>query len=350
MIFPQILPRICPNIIPRIDETSSAATVEKFIMSWKTNNAGTSNSAQITLPLEASGTYNFTVSWGDNTTSIITAYNQAEVTHTYPIAGTYTVEITGTCYGFRFNNGGDKLKLLNISSWGTGFRLGNSNAYFRGCSNLTITATNRLDLTNTTTMLYMFLNCSSLTKIPSLDTPLYFNTSNVTTFEFMFGNCVLFTQDLTYLNTSSALSMAAMFSGCIAFNQPVSSFDTTNVTTMSEMFSGCTIFNQSVANFNVAKVTNMAFMFSACVAFNQSLAGWDIRLVTTMANMFVNNLAGLSKTNYDALLIAWAALVVPKSSVPFHAGTTKYTAGGAAAAARLVLTGTYLWSITDGGT
>ena len=66
-----------------------------FVSTWKTDNAGTSGATQITLPLEAGGTYDFGINWGDGSSSKITAYDQAEVTHTYPIAGTYTVKIDG---------------------------------------------------------------------------------------------------------------------------------------------------------------------------------------------------------------------------------------------------------------
>ena len=59
-----------------------------FISEWKTDNAGTSNDDQITLPLVSSGTYDFTVDWGDGTQDTITSHDQAEVTHTYSAAGT----------------------------------------------------------------------------------------------------------------------------------------------------------------------------------------------------------------------------------------------------------------------
>jgi hypothetical protein len=56
----------------------------------------------------------------------------------------------------------------------------------------------------------------------------------------------------------------------------------------------------------------------------------------------------LTVANYDALLIGWGAQAV-SSSVSFGAGYSKYTAGGAAAAARAHLIATHLWTITDGG-
>ena len=63
--------------------TSTAVT--PFISTWKTDNtsSGSSTATQVKLPLISTGSYNFVVEWGDSTTSTITAYNQAAVTHTY---------------------------------------------------------------------------------------------------------------------------------------------------------------------------------------------------------------------------------------------------------------------------
>ena len=77
---------------------------------------GPSNADQHTLPVGRSGTYSFDVDWGDGNSDNITAWNQAEVTHTYAASGTYTIEITGTFTGIDFNV--DPLKLIEIFNWG----------------------------------------------------------------------------------------------------------------------------------------------------------------------------------------------------------------------------------------
>jgi len=99
-------------------------------------------------------------------------------------------------------------------------------------------------------------------------------------------------------------------------------------------------------------VTSMYDMFCNCLAFNQNISGFNVVNVTSMFDMFLDAFK-MTTSNYDALLIAWSAQDV-KNDVPFHAGTAKYTAGGAAAAARahLVLavgSGGHGWTITDGG-
>ena len=99
------------------DLTGTAETA--FVFNVKTDNTGTSNDDQFTLPLVSSfNGVTAEVDWGDGSTDTITAFNQPEVTHTYASAGTYTIKISNALRGFRFDNGRDKLKLLNISNWG----------------------------------------------------------------------------------------------------------------------------------------------------------------------------------------------------------------------------------------
>ena len=286
-----------------------------FISEWKTDNRGVSNSDQITLPLLSAGVYNFTVDWGDSTQDTITSWNQAEVTHTYPAAGTYTVTIIGILKGWSFNPGGDRGKIIDISQWGvldfysqfTGVA-----DYFIDCVNLDISATDAPILENTTSLGTAFFGCSSLT------TPDFsqWDTSKVTNMNFMFTNCTNFNGDIStwdvsgvnsflraFLNCSSfnqplndwdvsgvnsINSFAAMFSNCTSFNQDLDKWDTSNALNMSNMFQGCTNFNGDVSTWDTGNVTNMGGMFQNCVNFNQDLDQWDTSKVTNMNSMFNN--------------------------------------------------------------
>ena len=108
-----------------------------FSILVKTDNDGTSASNQFTLPLLVlTGlTYDYFVDWGDGE---FTSHNtNANVTHTYATAGTFTIRIYGKFEAIFFNNSGDKLKLLEVLQWGDYFgKYGNCVGAFYGCTNL----------------------------------------------------------------------------------------------------------------------------------------------------------------------------------------------------------------------
>ena len=95
-----------------------------------------------TLPLNNGNgsTFDCIVDWGDGTRSTVTAYDDADRAHTYAADGTYDVEIRGTCEGWSFNNGGDKLKVTRILFWGDRPTFGGFKylvGAFYGCANCT---------------------------------------------------------------------------------------------------------------------------------------------------------------------------------------------------------------------
>lgn len=290
---------------------------QEFISVWKTDNTsvGSSNNNQVKLPLEAGGIYNFTVDWGDGNKNTITAWNQAETTHTYAAIGTYTIRIVGIINGFRFNNSGDRLKLLTINNKNPNFLLGNNNGYFYGCSNLT--EVNGLNTQNTTNMANMFVYCTKLNQ------DLTFNTENVTNMSSMFEVCTIFNKNLNF-NTQNVTDMAYMFQECPAFNKSLN-FNTQKVKNMTNMFQGCTNFNQNIANFSLIETTNMTSILLNAV-------NW-------------------SRVNYDLFLVGahnQGLTTGIKDNVSFRC-SSQYTLGGAAEAARTYLIGTKGWIITDLG-
>ncbi len=267
------------------------------------------------LPLRPTGTYDFHVDWGDSNSSDITVWDHVDVTHTYATPGTYVISITGTIVEWTFRNFGDKTKIYEIKSWGP-LKLGNEGNYFYGCSNLTVTATDVLDLVGTTKLEGCFRSCSALTTVPSINS---WDASLVTDPQIMFRGCTLFNQDIsTFLSLIDPTITQYMFYGCAAFNQDVSMLD-------------------------MSGVSNATSMFLSATSFDQDLSSWDISALTNLTN-FLNGVT-LSTANYDALLIGWEAQV-EQLNVVFHAGSSVMTLGGAAEAARdaLVASG---WTITD---
>ncbi len=162
-----------------------------------------------TLPIYDGGTYDFTVRWGDGNNDDITAFDDAAVTHTYADAGatTYTVSITGIITGWRFNDAGDAPLMRVIKSWGP-LNLGNNEGYFWGCTSLTVSATDILDLTNTTDFRQAFYDMAGTT-IPSL---LSWATSAITLWHNCFRDSSI-DQDLGSLDIAGMVNASNMFLG-----------------------------------------------------------------------------------------------------------------------------------------
>jgi surface protein len=307
-----------------------------FTTEWTT----TANSEQITLPYIGAGTYTGTIDWGDGNTDV----NDGTVyTHTYATAGTYTVIITGDCIGWDTNLVSGSTYWTSVVNWGQ-LQLGTDNfGYnFAYCPNLDLSSVQgTLDLTGVTFLDGLFYDCTSLTTINNINS---WDTSAVTSMTEMFANCTSFNQALSF-NTSSVEFMESMFNSCTAFNSALT-FDTSAVTDMSRMFRDATAFNQPLS-FDTSAVTTMEQMFRDAPAFNQNIGTWDVANVTSFFGFMEGKTdATFSTTNLNAIYNGWSTQAV-QTSLEIDFGTAKYTA--AATAGRLVLTGTALWTITDGG-
>lgn len=128
-------------------------------------------------------------------------------------------------------------------------------------------------LTSTTSM---FNNCRSLKRAP------FFNTASVTDMSQMFNNCNVL-QSVPLYNTSSVTNMSQMFSICRSL-ESVPFFNTASVTNMSSMFNEASSL-QTVPLFNTASVTNMSGMFTQAYSL-KSVPLFNTAAVTNMNNMF----------------------------------------------------------------
>jgi surface protein len=270
--------------------------------------AGSSAANQFKLPLVSTGAYSFRVNWGDGNTDLITVWNQAQVTHTYAVAGAKTVTLTGLCYGFQFANTGDRLKLLDILAFGTALRLGDTGSCLQGCANLTtISAPDALITAGETTFFQTFGNCTKLVSILSF---LLWDTSQIATPNFMFQGCTLLNQDLSNLNTQSFVRLKGMFNECPAFNRDLSKWDLRSANNLEQMFqtvAGSTFNNGANTNinpitgragmngWNVSGVLRTVQMFFGCAAFNRDLGDWNVGACITLFRMFL----GCSTFNQD---------------------------------------------------
>ena len=258
-------------------------TFGQFITTWETTTNGQSITIPINkIPYNTAGdryVYNYTVDWGDGSTSV----NQTgEASHVFATAGKQTVTITGTFPAICFKNTGDKNVIKTIEQWGNNPWKSMEKA-FEGCANLTINAQDSPDLSDVTNMSRMFKGTYTFNNDIS-----NWNVSNITNMSFMFHSAEKFNQDISGWDVSNVKDMGVMFSSAFAFNQDISSWNVSNVTIMRNMFAFTKNFNQNINVWDVSNVTNMSQMFSNAEAFNQDISGWDVSNVTDMSFMFLN--------------------------------------------------------------
>lgn len=352
-------------------------------------------SNQVTLNL-VSGAVDCLVDWGDGTTSIISAYDDSNKTHTYSTGGNKEIRIykrgkSGTLGTQQFYNnarvvsfnGGREANIsfyqrfqatligpptqivqptypASISNWNTSSVTNMEQCFYRCTNPPDITKWKTGKVTTMNSMFSGYYTPSEYESTFNQDIG-HWDTSSVTDMEGMFWYAKVFNQDIGNWDTSSVTDMRSMFRDAPAFNQDIGSWNTSSVTDIYWMFYGATAFNQDITDWDTSSVTSMYAMFRDASAFDQNISKWDFssldwysRGQRCLAAFFLNG--QLSTSNYDALLVKWASQASSigastngnLSSVIM--GTSTYTAGSAAATARNTLVNTYGWSITDGGT
>lgn len=345
------------------DFSAQQANTNAFISVWKTDNLGVSENNQIRLPLEPKGEYDFFIDWGDNTSSHISRYDQEAITHSYENPGTYTITIQGTLKGWRFNNAGDKEKILEITQWGN-ISLGNNNAYFHGAKNLIITAQDTPNLSETTSLKQAFENAQSLTITAANN----WDTSTITNMHSTFKNAQSFNNDISKWDVSSVSTMTSLFEEARNFNQPINDWDVSSTTDMTRMFYGATSFNQPLHDWDTQSLITTAAMFAYAENFNQDLNNWNTQSLTSTNHMFAHatnynhgfenwNISSITSMNemlkntqisthhYDQTLQEWASQEV-QENVLLGAGNTQYCISENA---RAQLINNHAWNITDAG-
>jgi surface protein len=321
---------------------NSVALENIYQATWDTTRttAGSTTSTQLALPLLSAangGVYDFTIAWGDGTTSSISSSLQPEITHSYSVTGSYTTKMWGTLRGWRFNNTGDRNKLQSVDKWG-GLKFtpnANFTGIFRGCNSASFSNVIGVpDLSYTNTLNSLFWDCQNLTtinnlekwdigKINNLGVIFYgaykfdqnvgsWDVSNVRDFSFSFG-CSSTSPDpvgvfnnggspsIGNWNMGQATTLSSMFQNQSRFNQNIGNWNTSNVTNMSFMFFaayGTTTpwqtvsgsFNNggssSIGNWDTSNVTLFNGMFSGQYSFDQNIGNWNVNKATSFINMF----------------------------------------------------------------
>jgi hypothetical protein len=296
-----------------------------------------------TVPVKENTNINFSRYGGVNTEFYLDNVSVVEQT---PDTTPKTISIDGTIQGWQFNAPGDYLKLNNINRWGA-LDIHNIAMFFR-CANMTCTATDAPTV-STTSFYRMFRGCSNFNgPIGNWD------VSGATRIDECFKGCSTFNQPLNSWDVSNINVFAQAFNSCGNFVQDLNDWQINNseIVNMYAMFYNCFNFNGDIYSWDTSKVWNMALMFYNCQRFDQSLAAWNVESVTNFGDVnlgFMRLAAGLSTSNYNLTLVSWAHQNV-NIGLEVDFGGSQYSAGGAAAASRNILTSApNNWIISDGG-
>lgn len=272
----------------------------EFKTTWKTDNAGVSTDHQITVPTYSGLTYDYTVDWGDgSSTSGLTG----DATHTYLTPGTYQIMITGTFPGIFFSLAGDREKILSVDQWGTNHWGAMGNAFF-GCSNLSIAASDTPDLSGIHDLTYTFRGTNFSAGLSDWDVSTVYtmigtfqdstfngdisawDMSHVNNISALFYNDTAFNQDISGWDTSSLTDMNYLFYHDTSFNQNINAWDVSHVTDLTGIFMGASAFNQPIDHWDVSHATNFTGLFYGASSFNQDISSWDTSSATILISVF----------------------------------------------------------------
>jgi surface protein len=315
-----------------VNEVLEVDPATAFITTWKT----TTPEESITLYTDGGAgitDFDAIIDWGDGTVERFTG-DDPDPSHSYAAAGEYEVRIGGTFprldmtdnTGIDYGNtpvyAQNAAKLIGLKQWGNIAWESLENMFYQTPNLVSYTATDTPNLSQASSMEGMF----AFTGIGAADMSGW-DVSTITNFSSMFSNATSFDGDV---------------SGWIFTSAPYSAANALNFTGMFNLASSFT--GTGVAGWDVGNADSLTVMFADAAAFNQDLSGWDISNVTDMF-LFADN-TSLSPANYTTMLENWSTLSL-QSSVDFSVDTTTYRISGLQG--RDVLTGTYGWSITDGG-
>jgi hypothetical protein len=284
-----------------------------------------------------------------------------EQTITLPSSGVYELRVIPKAAGFdklRFDNGGDKDKLLKILQWGLyGVNQPNQERAFLGCLNLSELADGGAWFDVVTDGGLMFLN-ASLTALPSdmnlsvLDTasrmfennsltslPTGMQLDNLTIGINMFEDNSL-TALPENMNLSSLINGSRMFLSNSITSLP-NDIELPLLTNGFNMFRGNSI--TSLPNGMELPLLNDGNSMFRDNNLTTLPTGMELPNLNNGGSMFLGNT--INTTRYSQLLIDLEANN-PNNNVAFDGGNSQYNAAGQTARNALIARG---WTITDGG-
>jgi hypothetical protein len=318
-----------------------------FVSTWDTRNGD--NNLIIDLPLAQGYEYNCEINWGDNTTSILSNYNDTNKYHTYAAPGIYKITIKGKFGCLNFNMGAtERNKLISIDNWGSYYKIGlpgdnTDYYYFLYCENLErIPVDSQPNFDDCLSVSYIFDHCTKL----NCSINWTFNPLLDVNFTYAFRECSSLNSDIKITAVSSTV-----FTGAFADNISLNSLITIDATPINTdyMFSGCTNLNtKPLITSKLNSISNCEYMFYECAIFNKDISDypWDFETDYFNAQEMLIGATSFSSTNYDLLLNTWSDNAAYTGYALFSC-ESYYTLSSEAS--RYNLIDNFYWTIVDLG-
>lgn len=257
---------------------------------------GSQNPLSFRIPIPSAGGNNFILRVDDGRADVlvvgITGTNSYS-TITFATAGIYHITMIGTTTQFSFNQsyGYDKLKITEVTRWGS--RFGYALRSFFMCSNLVIKAYNVLNLSAAN-------NGGMFNGIKGFESPLsLLEVSKSTALDGF----------LRDIQTPITNGLNSFYNGLSTFNQVYYGADMSGVSEIEIISDSITVFSQVFTNTNFRgilkiKCPNLTTIFRLIYGVtNPPSLGWvDIRNCTSISDLFQYV---MSKQNVDSTLIGW---------------------------------------------
>lgn len=258
-------------------------------------------SALETITLPATGTNNFVVDWGDDSSETVTTPSP---THQYTDAGDYEIRLDGTCTKWYFNNAGSKDNLIAVSSLGIMGWEELSDA-FKGCANVISIKTGNTDISLVTNLMNTFRDMPSLTTLDLVG----LDTSSILIMYGAFRNLTgLTTLDISNLDVSNVTSFRYMFFLSANIQSlDVSDWDTLSGELFLRAFSDLlNITTLDISNWDMSSATSLNTLFAGDTSLTTlDMSAWDVSLITDYTNAFLN--CPLDQASQDSILFACVA-------------------------------------------
>lgn len=228
------------------------------------------------------------VDWGDGSAiENITGNTGSTILHTYTVAGTYDVKISGL---FPRISMGLQDELTEIKQWGTQpwkyLAAGFEGSHFMNCIATDVPVIIPLELNTRAGLVSMFKRNIAFGG-PFVGNPSFasWNVSGIEDFGQMFRG-TSFNQDISSWNMSSAIDLGGMFAYCTSFNQDISSWNVSNVISFNTLFRLAASFNQNLDSWNVSSGVSFSEMFYDTNITLSTLSSWDTSSATSFLKMY----------------------------------------------------------------